>query len=422
MPGPEASTRDFPSEFLWGTATAAHQVEGENFGSDWWEFEQEPGRIENGDTSRRACDHYRRYREDFRMLRGLGQNAHRLSIEWARVEPEPGRFDAEAIAHYRDVLQVLRDLGMTPMVTLHHFSSPAWFARRGGFTKGGSARLFEAFVRRLVDELGEMVGLWCTINEPNIYAVQGWLLGEFPPGRRNDVAGLVSVLGNLRRAHELAYAAIKERRPEAQVGIAQHRWFLLPARARSRLDRLAVAIGDLPMTSWPAGLLRWRRVVEASSDFVGLNHYTGTLCRFDLTRPGEQFMHRFNPPEASVTQMGWVVVPEWFGASLRELKALGKPVYVTENGIATLDDEVRQRFLLDYLGQLADVMREGLDVRGYFHWTAIDNFEWAHGFTPRFGLVAMDSETGERTPRPSAHLMGRIAESGRLSAGRSPGS
>src|SRR6267143_3849956 len=183
----------FPEGFLWGTASAAHQVEGDNRNCDWWEFEQQPGRIANGDTSEIANDHYHRYREDFALLRELNQNAHRLSIEWSRIEPSPGDFDARQIRHYRDVLGDLREQGIKPMVTLHHFSSPIWFARKGGWAAKDSAYSFLPFVHRVVDQLGDLIRLWCTVNEPSIYGVNGWIGGEFPPGRRGDIAGLYRV-------------------------------------------------------------------------------------------------------------------------------------------------------------------------------------------------------------------------------------
>ena len=402
--------RSFPPGFLWATATAAHQVEGGNTNNDWWEFEQQPGRIAGDAVSGIADDHYNRYREDFALLRRLRNNAHRLSIEWSRVEPSEGQFDARQLRHYRDVLGELREQGMAPMVTLHHFSNPLWFAARGGWAAPGAHAAFLPFVRRVVDEVGDLVALWCTINEPNIYATQGWIFGSWPPGRRNDVVGLWRVLGNLRVAHEAAYRIIKERRPDAPVGLAHNKFWLVPARPGNPLDLAAVQAGRRLMDHWPVGKGQTQRTVAASSDFIGLNHYSGRLVRFDPRRPHSQFARQLNPPGYPVSDFGDAVKPDWMREALLELKAYGKPVYVTESGIAAEDDSDRQRFLKDVLPEVHRAIEEGVDVRGYFHWTSMDNFEWAHGYRMKFGLISVDRTTLERTPKPSAGLFARIAQ------------
>jgi beta-glucosidase len=408
-------TRAFPNGFLWGTASAAHQVEGDNRNCDWWEWEQTPGHIANGDTSAVACDHYHRYREDFALLRDLSQNAHRLSVEWSRIEPSEGEFDSRQIRHYRDVLGELREQGILPMVTLHHFTSPLWFSRKGGWTSPGAARAFMSFVNRVADELGDLVGMWCTINEPTIYGVNGWISGEFPPGHHGDLLGQYRVTGHLRRAHELAYAAIKRRWPDAPVGLSHHKFLLLPASS-SRRDRLAAAAAQMVTDRWPAASGRLEKVVEASADFIGVAHYWGQLVAFDPRRPKDQFIRRFNPPGSPLTDMGWASDPSWMRQVLNELKRYGKPVYVTENGIATSDDAVRERYLIDILGQVHEAIEDGVDVRGYFHWTNMDNFEWARGYRARFGLIAVDRDTLERTVKPSGRLYARIATANALQA------
>ncbi|WP_338176317.1 glycoside hydrolase family 1 protein [Candidatus Dormiibacter inghamiae] len=405
--------RGFPEGFLWGCATAAHQVEGGNHNNDWWEFEQRGG-IRTGDSSDPACDHYHRFAGDFRQLRQLGQNAHRLSIEWSRVEPAPGEFDLSQLRHYRDVLSELREQGLSPMVTLHHFTSPLWFTCRGGWAAAGSPAAWLPFVRRVAEELGHLVSFWCTLNEPLIYAYMGWLDGEFPPGRRGDWRGTFRVLANLRRAHEEAYRALHRITPQVPVGIANHRWPLLPHNPKRRLDRLAARVGDRLMTSWPVGRGRLQRVVEAPSDFLGVNHYSRELVRFTLRRTGQGFVDRSVPPGLPLSDFGWAVEPDWLREALLELKPLGKPVYITENGIASVNDEPRQSFLPASLAKAWEAIQAGVDLRGYFHWTSLDNFEWARGYSMRFGLIGVDPETQVRTVKPSAELYARIARANAL--------
>jgi beta-glucosidase len=403
----------FPDGFLWGTASAAHQIEGDNRNSDWWEFEQQPGRIANGDSSVIACDHYHRYREDFSLLRELNQNAHRLSIEWARIEPSQGEFDSRQIRHYRDVLGELREQGIKPMVTLHHFTSPLWFTRKGGWVARDSARAFQPFVKRVVEELGDLVDMWCTLNEPGIYAANGWMTGEFPPSHRGDFAAFYRVLANMRRGHELAYQAIKHRWPDSPVGLSHHKFLFMPASARRR-DRWAARTLQHAVDRWPVAPGQLRRIVEATSDFVGIAHYWGQLCAFDPRRPQDQFIRRSNVPDMPVTDMGFGADPVWMRTVLNELKGIGKPVYITENGLASNDDEWRQRYLVDILSNVQLAIQDGVGVRGYFHWTNMDNFEWARGYDMRFGLIAVDRKTLERTIKPSGRLYARVAKANAL--------
>jgi beta-glucosidase len=403
----------FPQGFLWGTASAAHQVEGGNRNSDWWEFERQPGRIAGGDTSEMANDHYHRYREDFALLRELKQNAHRLSIEWSRIEPSHGEFDKHQIRHYRDVLGDLREQGIEPMVTLHHFSNPSWFTRKGGWAVRGAANVFMPYVHRVVDELGDLAGIWCTINEPTIYGANGWITGEFPPGRRGDIAGMYRVTSNMRRAHELAYLAIKRRWPDAPVGLSHHKLLFLPATGNRR-DRWAAHTAQTALDRWPVAPARFRRIVEATCDYIGIAHYWGQMCSFDAGRPRDQFIRRFNVPDRPVTDMGLSADPRWMRQVLNEMRAFGKPVYITENGLASDDDGWRRRFITETLSNVLLAIGDGVDVRGYFHWTNTDNFEWARGYSVRFGLIEVDRKTLERTVRPSGHLYGRIAATNSL--------
>ena len=391
-------------------------MEGQNTNSDWWEFERRPGAIRTGEVSGVACDSYNRYREDFRLLRRLQQNAHRLSIEWSRIEPVEGEFDRAQLRHYRDVLGEAREQGLEPMVTLHHFSSPSWFARRGGFSASGSAETFARFAAMAADQLGDLVRLWCTVNEPNIHAYHGYFLGEHAPGLRLGVAGMLRVLANLHRAHTLAYEALKKRWPEAEVGLAHHQLLFFPAAPHRRRDRIAAGLALASMDRWPAGR-RLTEIVRAPSDFVGVNHYYGQSVAFSLS-PKDQFMRRSAPEGATVGEFGYPHRPEWLREAVLSVarKRPGTPIYVTESGIATVDDAVRQEFLVRNLTELQRAVAGGTDVRGYFHWTSMDNFEWAFGYSMRFGLIEVDRQTMERRPKPSAHLYARIARANSVEA------
>ncbi len=410
-----ATVGGFPEGFLWGTASAAHQIEGNNRNCDWWEFEQQPGRIANGDTSAVANDHYHRYRDDFALLRELNQNAHRLSIEWSRIEPAQGEFDAVQIRHYRDVLGELREQGIEPMVTLHHFTSPIWFANKGGWSAKDAPHAFLPFVHRVVDQLGDLVGLWCTINEPNLYAANAWISGEFPPGGMGDLGAMYRVTSNMHNAHELAYGAIKRRWPDAPVGLSHHKLLFLPASEKRR-DHLAAQASQLALDRWPVAPGMLRRVVEATCDYIGIAHYWGQMCAFDPSLPKDQFIRRFNVPGRPVTDMGLSTDPAWMRVVLNELRKLGKPVYITENGVATDDDEWRCRYITETLSNVLLAIGDGVDVRGYFHWTNTDNFEWARGYNMHFGLIGVDRKTLERTIKPSGRHYARIAASNSLSA------
>jgi beta-glucosidase len=417
--GVEAS---FPSDFLWGTATAPHQVEGNNTDADWWDWEQ-AGRCRGGQRSGLACDQYRRFREDFALLAQLNQRAHRLGVEWARVEPRPGDFEPAELAHYRTVLATLRQLGIEPVVTLHHFTNPRWLARAGGWDSPAVVGLFERYTARVVDELSDLVRYWVTINEPNVFASYGYALGLWPPGRRDPLAAF-RVVANMVRAHGHAYQAIHRRRPDALVGVAHHWRPFEPLRSRSP-DRLAAALRNaLFNRAFPRaltdGVLRFplgrgQSVPEArgSQDFFGLNYYTRERVSFALARPHELFGREVRPVVARDTT-GSELHPAGFERALRDVAGYGRPVLVTENGVADRDDELRPAFLVDHLLALHRAMRAGVPVIGYLHWSSVDNFEWLDGFDQRFGLIRVDFRTQERSPKPSARLYAEICRTGTI--------
>ena len=410
--GPSAADFRFPDGFLWGAATAAHQVEGGNRASDWWEYEQ-AGRMPH--VSGDACRHYELFERDFDLARELGHGAHRFSVEWSRVEPERGRFDAGALEHYRAVVLALRARELEPLVTLQHFTLPAWFQRGGGWRRADAAACFARYVERVAAVLGEHVSWWLTINEPTVYALHAYVLGEWPPLERSAWWRAASCLAGMARGHAAAYRALKAARPAARVGFAHSAPWIVPCDPRRLRDRLAAGVRDRVLNRD-----FFRRIGGARRlDFLGINYYTRTLARGSGFGAGALFGRACKDPRHAhglgpLGQTGWEVYPEGLRAVLGRFAALGVPLVVTENGIATEDEELRRRFLREHMAQLAAALHDGAPVRGYFWWSLFDNFEWALGTGPRFGLCANDFATQQRTPRPAAEDLARVCRANRL--------
>lgn len=410
----------FPNWFLWGTATAAHQVEGNNVHNDWWAWEQAGGRIRGGDRSGSACDWWNRAEADFDLARDLGQNSHRLSLEWSRLEPRPGEWNGAACARYRQMLAGLRERGIEPMVTLYHFTLPLWLAEMGGWTHPHALRYFSRYVERVVEELGDLITLWCTVNEPAGYAFWSYLDGKWPPGQQNLPQAL-RVLRTLLLAHGEAYRIIHAMRGDAQVGLAKIVPLFEPARPESILDRQLTSLVDrtfnaLPLNAVMSGRFRpplgfgvVSRLID-TVDFIGVNYYTRFLIGWNREYPAASLTPRLKAGvETSDLNYGEIYPPGLYRV-LKRVARYGKPIYITENGLPDHDDDVRPRFLLTHLAQVWRAMQEGVLVRGYYHWTLVDNFEWAEGYAMRFGLIEVDFATQERRIRESARLYGQIAQ------------
>ncbi len=375
--------------FLWGASTSSHQIEGFT-DNDWTRWEKS-GHVADHTRSGRATDHFRNPDPDLQLFHQMGWNAYRLSLEWSRIEPEPGHFSATAMAQYRHILLTLRALGITPVVTLHHFTLPTWFADRGGFFCPAADTHFLTYVAYVVEKFRDLASLWITINEPMVYAVMGYGQGVWPPGQTS----LIKTRRLARRLvalHRESYRRIKELAPHAMVGLAHHLAIFEPY-TQSWTDKTLARFVD---TSF-----NWRFVeeIDAYQDFFGLNYYT---------RQWLKTSHGLQPvttkPGVPVTDMGWEIYPDGLYHLLMRASRYQKPILITENGIATEDDTQRQRFLLEHLDRVAAAQRDGAEIRGYLHWSALDNFEWAEGYRPRFGLIAVDYESLRRTPRDSALL------------------
>jgi|SRR5579885_973491 beta-glucosidase len=402
----------FPEGFLWGTATAAHQVEGGNINSDYWMIEHLPV-TPFVDRSGDACDQYHRYREDFAMLSGMGFNTYRFSIEWARVEPEPGEFSNAAVEHYRRVLAACHEARMAPMATLHHFSSPRWVAARGGFENRETAKLFARYCERIARELGDLIAYACTINELN--SVPHLQHSAVMPG--DDAILQLPWRVEAARRYGIGpegfsmfpFAALSSTAP---VVIEAHRMAVQAlASGRGRFP-IGMTVAMQEIEAEPGGEEHAARAARESENifleaargdgFVGVQTYTRR--RFGQSGP-------LPPPAgARLTQMGYEYRPEALEATIRRAASIARtPVIVTENGIATDDEAERRDFIRKALDCVGRCIADGIDVRGYYYWSAMDNFEWALGYAPKFGIVAVDRATQRRMVKASGEWLGRVA-------------
>jgi beta-glucosidase len=414
------ATFHFPRGFLWGTATAAHQVEGNNTNNNWYAWEQEPGRILHGHKAGQACDWWNgRWREDFDRAAEGFQNAHRLSIEWSRIQPAPDRWDEAALDRYRELLRGLFERNMTPMVTLHHFSDPLWLVEKGGWENPEAVGYFEQFVRKAVDALKEYVTLWCTINEPNVYAVTGWLVGAFPPGK-TDLRACYRVYANLARAHAAAYRAIHAIQPQARAGYALHYRSMQPTRAWLPLDRWSASLqsaqfNGLFSRTLANGVMRTLLgnvslpEAKGTQDYLGINYYTRDYVSFSPLKPGDLFGRRYFRSGVEVSPAGFLAnEPDGMFEVLKWALQFGAPLIVTENGVEDPEDRLRPRYTIQHLHQVWRAVNFNYPIKGYFHWSLVDNFEWERGWTQRFGLWELDIETQARRKRPSADMYAEI--------------
>lgn len=422
VPNPPVGAANFrfPEGFLWGAATSAHQVEGNNIHNDWWAWEQ-AGRVAS--PSGEACDHYNRYRSDFDLAQSLGHNAHRFSLEWSRIEPEEGRWSEEALDHYRDVLVALRERGMEPVVTLSHYTLPQWISEKGGWENPAIERYMERYVEKVMEVLGPHARWWITLNEPVVQVFKGWLLGQWPPGRVRAWATALRVLRHMLRAHVRAYHAIHTRRPDAMVSIAKHALALSPDDPTRWLDRWSVGVrghlfNHLFLESLHTGMLRvpglfWENLpIARTLDFIGVNYYTRDFVRnsgYSLPGLVGDFATRDHRQQrGKLNDLGWEVYPEGLAQFLREYSRYRLPILITENGIPTRTDDDRWVFLSMHLWQVARAIADGVNCVGYLHWSLLDNYEWADGYGARFGLIDVDFATQERRIRPSAWRYAQI--------------
>ncbi len=419
----------FPAGFYFGAATSAHQVEGGSH-NDWAEWEKQNSERLALEASKQfadwlpawndikaqatdpknyvsglACDHWNRYEEDFDLMKQMGLNAYRFSIEWSRVEPKRGVYDQKAINHYRKMIEALKARGIEPFVTLWHWTLPLWFARSGGWSNPKAIDAFNRYAQKMTQELPQ-VQYWLTLNEPDGWAFFSQASKRWPPGQ-GSLVDYFRVTRHLTMAHKLAYKTIKQQRADAKVGIAQNvTYFEAPH------NKLIERFYKLILGWWVDR--RFLNHIRHYQDFLGLNYYFHVRLDFKLKDAPKLLSGNFSGQNQNrlVSDSGWELYPRGIYPLVKDLYVrYKKPIYITENGLADSQDINRSWFIEETLTALARAVKDGVDVRGYFHWSLIDNFEWDQGFWPRLGLVAVDYATQKRTMRPSAKVYARIIES-----------
>lgn len=421
----------FPEGFLWGTATAAHHVEG-NMNNSWshWE-DMETGKVFENHKHGRAVEWWAgRWQEDFDRMQYLGQNTHRLSVEWSRIQPAPDRIDEDAIRQYQDMLDGLHERGIEPMVTLHHFTNPMWLEDEGGWLENSVVERFAHWTEIAVDAFGDRVNLWCTFNEPMVYAVQAYLVGMFYPGKYNPWK-MYKCAELLLRAHAASYDIIKSNYPGALVGVAKHMLELSPLSPSVingppiRLVRsiFNTAFNKAMITGELDFPLRKKVAIAdlaGKYDYAGLNFYQRYNGGFDLTSPGTYFLKQVPEPDAPYSPPMWgEIFPQGLYKQIKLMwKLFRKPIYITETGTPDHGDEVRRWYIVRAAHSTWRAINENIPVRGIYYWTLLDNFEWTAGYNPefRFGLYATNFETQERTLRQSGALYREIALENGLSS------
>lgn len=408
----------FPEGFFWGTATSSHQIEGDNIYNDWWEFEAQ-GKVKEGQISGKACDSWNRYEEDFDLIEKLNNNAYRFSIEWSRIEPEEGKFDDSALEKYRNMLISLRKRNIEPFVTLHHFTNPLWIAKRGGWLNPKTIDYYLRYVEKVVREFKDLVNFWMTINEPNAYSFMSYFYGEFPPQERS-LKKMLIVLNHMVKAHAKAYQLIHYIVPSSKVSIAYNVLYFEPLNPKSFIDRKITNFADkiynrvfietIINGKFSSPFIREDiPYAKNTLDYLGINYYTRVLMSLKTIIKGRDYNNHLLDRERS--DFGWEIYPEGIYKVVKRFwEMTKKPIYITENGISDAKDEKRPKYLINHLIYLHKAIQEGVDVRGYFHWSLMDNFEWAEGFKQRFGLFETDYSTMERKWRKSAEIYREIAK------------
>jgi beta-glucosidase len=410
-------SRIFPEDFLWGVATSAFQLEGSPH-ADWATWDERVG------SNPCITNHYALYKEDLKLLKEIGVTAYRFSLEWSRIQPREDAWDGEAIAHYQEIVDILRDYGIEPMITLHHFTHPRWFIERYPWHKPASREKFLRFVEMMVSTI-KGVRYWVTFNEPYVILLGGYLEGCMPPGLK-DVKRSLLALKNIFTCHGKAYDIIHAYVPDAMVSVAHNMSVFAPWKKWSPLDRLLTktakyfynhSLIDAFRTGTFIIKFPFSRAVEIEVpikdklDFFGVNYYTRIHLRFNpFKKMGVELRH-LDLGGYGLTDLGWEIHPGGLEKVLRYASRLRKPLIITENGIATHDSQEKMKYMKRHIDVVEKSLKSGLDVRGYFYWTLIDNYEWLQGLDVRFGLYRVDFTTLKRIPTNAAAYYSYLIQS-----------
>lgn len=416
----------FNKHFFWGASTASHQVEGgtENQWSIWelahaselaktakhrlgylaeWPVIKHQAEDPNNYVSGKGVDHYKRYKEDFGIAKSLNLNAFRFGIEWSRIEPKEGKWDDSAIEHYRNYIKQLKAHDLEPFLNIWHWTMPTWFTDKGGFKKRANLVHWKRFVKKIANEYGNDITYVITLNEPNVYASFGYATGEWVPQEKSWISATFVVV-NLIRAHKIAYKILKKKNPQLMVGVAAQLANIQARRPHNWIDVMTTKYMRLFWNWW------FLNRIKRQQDFVGFNYYFSDYYKgFSVDNP-----------DAPTSDLGWYMEPEGlYPLLMRVWSHYKKPIIVTENGVADSRDQYRRWWLEETIVAMERALSDGVDLRGYFHWSLLDNFEWKYGWWPKFGLVEVDRELGmKRKVRPSGVWYAEKIES--LQAGDAP--
>lgn len=403
--------KQFPEGFLWGSATSSYQVEGGNVNADWWNWEKQAGKQNSGS----ACRHYELFREDFDLAKSLNHNAHRISIEWSRIEAKENEFSAQEINHYIEVVKALKERGLEPIVTLHHFTNPDWISKKGGWLNNASVEYFLRFSRYVIEPLAKYVKYWITVNEPTVYAYHSYVTKSWPP-QGSSYLKAKKVIDNLSVAHIEAYKLIHEIYqklgiPKPAVSIAHNMQAFVPCQGKL-INKLAANFRNEFYNYY----LLNKYAKLATLDFIGVNYYSRQLVDVRSFLPWHfmQDVCSKNHDPVRKNSLGWDIYPKGLYDLLIGLKKYNLPIIITENGICTEDDDLRWEYINTHLKSLNSAISAGVDVKGYLYWSLLDNFEWDKGFSARFGLVEVDYDSCKRNIRESAKRYSEVCRQNAL--------